>query len=106
MKNHRTPATAQTPTDLLNDLRTLVTDAEKMATASISERSDEAMGALRERFASAQERCTEIFEGAREKVVAGARYTDESIRANPYQSVGIALGVGVLLGVLIGRRSQ
>ncbi len=105
MKNNRTSATAQTPADLLNDLRTLVADAEKMVANSIGEHSDEAMGALRERFSAAQEKCSELFAGAREQVVAGARYTDQTIRTNPYQSLGVALGVGVLLGVLIGRRS-
>ena len=40
------------------------------------------------------------------KVVAGARATDETIRAHPYESLAIALGVGVLLGALIRRNSH
>jgi ElaB/YqjD/DUF883 family membrane-anchored ribosome-binding protein len=31
------------------------------------------------------------------------RATDELIRRNPYASVGIAFGVGLLLGVLVNR---
>jgi ElaB/YqjD/DUF883 family membrane-anchored ribosome-binding protein len=36
----------------------------------------------------------------RQKAVAGARATDESIRRNPYPSMGIIFGLGVLLGIL------
>jgi ElaB/YqjD/DUF883 family membrane-anchored ribosome-binding protein len=33
-----------------------------------------------------------------------ARETDRYVRQNPWQSIGIAAGVGLLIGVLIGRR--
>lgn len=36
----------------------------------------------------------------REKAVAGAKATDESIRRNPYPSMAIIFGLGVALGVL------
>lgn len=36
----------------------------------------------------------------RAKAAAGARYTDEGIRRNPYPSMGIIFGLGVLLGLL------
>ena len=105
MKNKSTSA-AQTPKDLLDDLRTLVSDAEKMVGDSLSEHSSDAISALRARYETAQERLGEFYEGARQKVVAGAKSTDEAIRANPYQSLAIALGAGLLLGVLLGRRSK
>lgn len=105
MKNKSTSA-AQTPKDLLDDLRTLVADAEKMVGDSLSEHSSDAISALRARYETAQERLGEFYEGARQKVVAGAKSTDEAIRANPYQSLAIALGAGLLLGVLLGRRSK
>ena len=104
MKNHRD--TAQTPKELLNDLHTLVAEAEKMMGDSISEHTAEAVGALRERFDAAQERFADIYEGAKTRVVAGAKCTDAAIRANPYQSLAIAAGVGLLVGVLLGRRSK
>ena len=43
---------------------------------------------------------------AKQRVAAGARCTDEAIRANPYQSLAIAAGVGVVVGVLLGRRNR
>lgn len=39
-----------------------------------------------------------------EKTAASARATDRTIRQHPYESLGIAFGVGVLIGVLINRR--
>ena len=104
MKNNH--ETAQTPKDLLNDLHTLVAEAEKMMGDSVSEHTADAVGALRERFDAAQERMSEFYAGAKKKVVAGAHYTDETIRANPYQSLAVAAGVGLLVGVLLGRRSK
>jgi len=96
----------QSPSELLNDLRTLVVDAEKMLESSVSEHTDEAVSALRSRYEAASERMGEIYASARKNVTAGAKYTDQTIRANPYQSIAIAAGVGLLVGVLIGRRNS
>jgi len=105
MKNNN-DTTAQTPKELLNDLRTLVSEAEKMMGDSISEHTGDAVNALRARYDAAQERMGELYTGARTKVIAGAKCTDEAIRENPYQSMAIAAGVGILVGVLLGRRSK
>ena len=104
MKNNND--TAQTPKELLNELQTLVTEAEAMIAGAVTEHSADAFDSLRSRFSAAQERFTEAYAGARKKVVAGAKYTDETIRANPYQSVAIAAGIGLLIGVLAGRNSK
>ena len=98
--------TAHTPKELLHDLQALVVEAENMLTDSVSEHSNEAVENLRARISAAQERFSDLYEGARKKVVSGAKCTDETIRANPYQSLAIAIGVGALAGVLLGRRSK
>lgn len=97
---------AQTPKELLNELQTLIIEAEKMMGASLTEHTEDAMSALRTRFDTAQERLGVMYEGAKQRVVAGAKCTDQTIRANPYQSLAIAAGVGLLMGVLLGRRSK
>jgi len=104
MKNNK--STAQTPKDLLNDLQALVAEAEKMMGDSLSEHTADAVSALRSRYDAASERMGEMYEGARKRVVAGAKCTDEAIRENPYQSMAIAAGVGLVIGVLLGRRSK
>jgi ElaB/YqjD/DUF883 family membrane-anchored ribosome-binding protein len=102
--NHTT--TAQSPKELLSDLQALVVEAEKMMGDSLSEHSAEAVGALRERFDAARERLGEVYEGTRQRVIAGAKCTDASIRENPYQAMAIAAGVGLVAGILLGRRSK
>jgi len=104
MKNNKD--TSPTAQDLLHDLQTLIVEAEKLIGDSVSENSTAAMGALRVRYDAAQERLGELYEGARVRVVAGAKCTDAAIRANPYQSLAIAAGAGLLIGVLLGRRSN
>ena len=104
MKNNKDAA--HTPKELLSELQALVLEAETMMADSLTEHSTEALGNLRARFGAAQERFGELYDGAKKKVVAGAKYTDETIRANPYQSLAIAAGVGLLVGVLLGRRSK
>jgi ElaB/YqjD/DUF883 family membrane-anchored ribosome-binding protein len=96
MKNHK--ETTHTPKELLGELQALVAEAETMMADSLSEHTSEALGNLRERFGAAQERFAEMYDRTKKKVVAGAKYTDSTIRENPYQSIAIALGVGVLVG--------
>jgi ElaB/YqjD/DUF883 family membrane-anchored ribosome-binding protein len=104
MKNNKD--TAHTPKELLNELQALVAEVEAMIADSVTEHPAEAIDALRSRFVAAQDRFADAYAGARKKVVAGAKCTDEAIRANPYQSLAIAAGVGLLVGVLLGRRSK
>jgi ElaB/YqjD/DUF883 family membrane-anchored ribosome-binding protein len=105
MKN-RTHTPAETPEELLSDLRALVVEAEKITQNSVSEHSQEAIDSMRSRLESAQERLADLYQRTKQKITAGARYTDEAIRTHPYQSLTIALGVGLLAGILIGRRSK
>ncbi|HXA14783.1 MAG TPA: hypothetical protein VNW23_06610 [Opitutaceae bacterium] len=104
MKNNNDAV--QSPKELLNELQTLVTEAEAMIAGAVTEQSSDAFDSLRSRFGAAQERFTDAYAGARKKVIAGAKYTDETIRANPYQSLAIAAGVGLIIGVLAGRSSK
>jgi ElaB/YqjD/DUF883 family membrane-anchored ribosome-binding protein len=104
MKNNK--EAAHTPKELLTELKTLVAEAETMMADSLSEHTAEALGGLRDRFNAVQERFSDAYDRTKKKVVAGAKVTDTAIRENPYQSIAVALGVGVLLGVLLGRRSK
>ena len=105
MKNNKSTATP-TPRELLTELKTLVTEAENMIGESVGETTDEAVTALRARYETMQERMSELYDGAKKKVVAGAKYTDATIRENPYQAIAVAAGLGLLVGVLLGRRSK
>lgn len=98
--------TAHTPKELLAELQTLVAEAEKMMSDTATEKTEDVLESLHGRFVAAQERFAELCEGAKKKVVAGAKCTDAAIRENPYQALAIAAGVGLVAGILLGRRSK
>jgi len=105
MKTKNEP-TAQSPKEILDELHTLVAEAEKMAADSITEHTADAVSSLRERFEDAHERLSELYSGVRKKVIAGAKSTDHAIRENPYQALAIVAGAALLAGVLLGRRCK
>ena len=86
-----------------NDIGTLAEDARALmaATADVA---GEKVGEARKRLAAALENGKEIYGRVREKAVEGAKVADQTVRENPYQAIGIALGVGAILGYLVARR--
>ena len=86
-----------------NDIGALAEDARALmaATADVA---GEKVGDARKRLAAALERAKEIASNVRDKAIAGAKATDEAVHEHPYQAIGIALGVGALIGYLISRR--
>ena len=106
MKTESNPE-ARTPQEIVDELRALVAEAEKIVGGDATRgMCDDTMAALRERLASAQERIAGLYEETKQKVAAGARATDATIRENPYQSLAVALGVGLVVGVLLARSSR
>lgn len=91
---------------LLNDLRALGQEAEKVIETSASDVTNGALSGLRDRFASAQERFSDLYGTARKKTLAGAKYADSAIRENPYQTLAVGVAVGLLFGFLLGRSSK
>lgn len=88
---------------LLTDLRALGLEAEKLIETSAAELTDGAVTRLRQQFRLAQERFSDMYDTARERTIAGARYTDQLVRTNPYSAVGVGVGIGLIAGFLIGR---
>jgi ElaB/YqjD/DUF883 family membrane-anchored ribosome-binding protein len=82
---------------LSNDLEILAKDAHALLAAS-AEATGEKVGEARERLAAALENGREIYGRVREQAVSGAKATDKTVRTRPYQAIGIAMGVGALLG--------
>lgn len=84
------------------DLRVLVRDAEALLKATAGDMSDQAKEA-RSRLGEALEKAKATCHRLEEKTVQAAKTTDVVIRAHPYESMGIAFGVGLLIGVLVAR---
>jgi ElaB/YqjD/DUF883 family membrane-anchored ribosome-binding protein len=55
----------------------------------------------RAKLESVIEKAKETCERLQEQTTAAAKATDKTIRENPYQAMGVAFGVGVLVGVLV-----
>jgi len=106
MKNRADTATAETPEQLIEHISRLMAEAEAMITGPVTEQAGGKLAEIRERLESARDRMTEVYGRARTSVVAGAKYTDDTIRSYPYQSLAVALGIGVLIGALIRRNNN
>ena len=84
---------------LVQDLMTLVNDAEALVTATGGQLADKSKAELVAALDRVKTGCRKL----QDRAVAGARSADRVIREHPYQSVGIAFGVGLLIGVLAKR---
>jgi ElaB/YqjD/DUF883 family membrane-anchored ribosome-binding protein len=100
---------AEISTDqLVSDLKSVVNDAEALLNATSAQTGDTiktVRARAEESLRQAKARLTEIEQDAVRRAKEIADATDEYVRDNPWQSVGIAAGIGLLLGVLLGRRS-
>jgi ElaB/YqjD/DUF883 family membrane-anchored ribosome-binding protein len=97
------PSTEVSREKVKEDLRALMRDAEDLLKATagdMSEKTKEVRSRLAQAIDSAKNTCHRL----EERTVAAAKATDKVIRDHPYESIGVAFGVGVLIGVLIGRR--
>ena len=88
---------------IVDDLRTLSQDAEAVLEATAGQ-TGEKMQELRGRLTATLESAKATYRRLEEKAVAGAKATDRTIRDHPYESIGVAFGVGLLIGVLVSRR--
>jgi ElaB/YqjD/DUF883 family membrane-anchored ribosome-binding protein len=52
------------------------------------------------------EQSKEFVGNVHNKAVAGAKATHKAVTKNPYKAVGIALGIGAILGLLLARRGS
>ena len=84
---------------LVQDLMTLVQDAEELVKAA----GGNVAAKSKTELISALDRVKASCRRVEAQAVVGAKRTDQLIRENPYQSIGIAFGLGLLLGVVVNR---
>ncbi len=100
----RTPTEIEESTEkLLQDLKAVVHDGEELLRASAQELGERGQAA-REKLAAALEVAKETSRRLQERAAQTAKSADRLLREHPYQSIGVAFGVGVLIGVLVNRR--
>jgi ElaB/YqjD/DUF883 family membrane-anchored ribosome-binding protein len=80
---------------LLKELREIVAVAEDLLAAP---------GASAERMKEIRERAEEALRGARERVEAVSGDLEDQVRRHPMAALGIAAGVGLVVGLLLSRK--
>lgn len=88
---------------LVTDLKRIVTDSEELLHSTKDAVGDKAHD-IRERLGVALENAKRACRRLEDKAVEAAKATDRTIRDHPYQSIGVAFGIGLLIGVLVTRR--
>ncbi len=92
---------------LVSDIKSTIAEAEDVLQATAEQVGD--------KFTALRARVQERLRGARERLAdaeaalvattrAAARATDDYVHESPWTAVGVAAAVGLLVGLLIGRR--
>jgi ElaB/YqjD/DUF883 family membrane-anchored ribosome-binding protein len=91
---------------LIADFKVVLADAEELLKATAAQTGDKA-AEMREKVTEHLKRAKFRLQEEQEKVVTRtkevANATDDYVHENPWQAVGVAAGVGFLLGLVIGR---
>ena len=99
--------TTVTKEQLISDFKVVIADAEALIKATANQ-GGEAVSNLRakaeESLAVAKEKLADAQDALIEKGRVAAKATDDYVHEKPWNAVGIAAGVGLLVGLLIGRR--
>jgi ElaB/YqjD/DUF883 family membrane-anchored ribosome-binding protein len=92
---------------LISDVKVVIADAEELLKATahdVSEKAAVARKKIEENLKVAKAKLHEAEQALIHKTKEAAKATDAYVHENPWQAVGAAAGVGLLLGLLIGRR--
>jgi ElaB/YqjD/DUF883 family membrane-anchored ribosome-binding protein len=92
---------------LMDDLRLLITDTEELLRMTADQAGDsaaEVRSRIEARLKAARAELAELQDAAYAKVKAAGHATDAFVHENPWKSIGIAAGIGLVVGLLITRR--
>ena len=92
---------------LVADLKVVVADTEELLRATAGQAGDkvaEIRSRLQDHLATAKDSLAEAQAAVVDKAKQVGRATDDYVHDNPWRSVGVAAGIGLLVGLLIGRR--
>ncbi len=92
---------------LMSDLRVVIGDAEellRMTADQAGEGAADIRSRVQARLNQAKVDLVHLQEAAVAKAKAAGHAADEFVHESPWKSIGIAAGVGLVVGLLIGRR--
>jgi len=92
---------------LMADLQLVMADAEALLSATAGD-AGVGVAELRKRvqatLSNAKTGLIEVQAAVVDKAKVAAKVTDEYVHDNPWKSISIAAGAGLLIGLLLGRR--
>ena len=92
---------------LVSEIKAVISDAEEMLSAT-ADQAGEKVANLRARVQTrlldAKERLSEAEELLVARTRAAAQATDAYVHESPWTAIGIAAGVGLLVGLVVARR--
>jgi len=80
----------------MDELRTVIADAEELLRVT----ADQGGAKVQE----VRERAEESLRAAREHLQGTGRQLDSQVREHPWAAVGIAAGIGLIVGILMARK--
>lgn len=98
---------AETKDQLVTNLRRVVSDAEDLLAATAGQtdtKITELRARAKENLLLAREKLADADAAVRARARQAAAVTDEYVHDNPWSSIGAAAALGILIGVLLGRR--
>jgi ElaB/YqjD/DUF883 family membrane-anchored ribosome-binding protein len=81
---------------LMDELRAAVAAAEELLSVTADQ--------VGPKVQEARARAEETLRGARERLQGAGRDLDAKVRAHPWAAVGVAAGIGLILGILLSRK--
>ena len=102
-----TPEKAAPRDKLVQDLKIVISDAEDLLRATASTAGEKVVAArekVQDSLDRAKVKLAEVEDVIIDSGKQAARATDEYVHENPWRAVGIAAGIGVIIGMLISRR--
>ena len=91
--------TEQAKDRLTGDLRSVVRDTAESVRASAGQ-----AAIARNRLAAAVDAANATCQKVEDQTVAALKATDRFVRVHPYETISVAFGLGLMIGVLLGRR--
>lgn len=92
---------------LAADLKAVIADAEELLRVTAGQAGDkvtELRGKIEKRLSTARATLSDAQDAMLDKAKQAGRATDDYVHDHPWKAVGVAAGIGLLLGLLISRR--
>lgn len=92
---------------LMADLRLVISDAEELLRLGAEQTGASATewrAKVQERITQARHKLADVQDTAVERAKAAGHAADDYVHDHPWKAVGAAAGIGLIVGLLIGRR--